>query len=312
VSGGGSGGGHTLLSATQASSNVVFAQLMIELGPDRVMEMARTLGVESELEPFPSIVLGAGEVSVLDMASAYTTFRDHGLHRRPVMIERVEDSRGNVLYDANERQAQQVISPEVADTVTTALRGVVSGGTGTAAQLSNWSVAGKTGTTQNNKDAWFVGYTCKVSTAVWVGNVGGPGQEIAPLGGQGGTLAAPTWHEFMQRLDDNGLVTNDDGCDLADLDEFPGRMEFEDLEVDTAPTATCPEGTTPLDTNGDGAVDSCATGGGPTATTEPPTTSPPVTRPPVTTPPTTAPPPTTVVPPLPAPGEAPTGRSRGG
>ena len=177
------------------------------------------------------------------------------------MIERVEDSRGNVLYNANDREPQQVISPEVADTVTTALRGVVSGGTGTAAQLSDWSVAGKTGTTQNDKDAWFVGFTCKVSTAVWVGNVGGPGQEIEPLAGQGGTLAAPTWHEFMQRLIDNDLMTNDDGCDLADLDDFPGRTEFEDLEVeDTSTTATCPAGYTPSDVNGDGVVDNCVGG----------------------------------------------------
>ena len=186
--GGGSCGGHTLLSATQASSNVVFAQLMLELGPENVIEMAHTLGVDSELPIVPSIVLGAGEVSVLDMASAYTSFRDHGLHHEPVLIERVEDSRGNVIYEADDRP-QQVISPEVADTVTTALRGVVSGGTGTAAQLSGWDVAGKTGTTQNNKDAWFVGYTCKVTTAVWVGNVGGPAEEVQPLSGEGGTLA---------------------------------------------------------------------------------------------------------------------------
>ena len=102
------------------------------------------------------------------MASAYTTFRDHGLHSQPVMIERVEDSRGNIIFEADD-PPQQFISPEVADTVTTALRGVVSGGTGTAAQLSGWDVAGKTGTTQNNKDAWFVGYTCKLTAAVWVG-----------------------------------------------------------------------------------------------------------------------------------------------
>ncbi len=288
---------------------------MLELGPENVIEMAHTLGIESELPIVPSIVLGAGEVSVLDMASAYSTFRDHGMHRQPVLIERVEDSRGNVLYDVNDTPAQQVISPEVADTVTTALRGVVSGGTGTAAQLSDWSVAGKTGTTQNEKDAWFVGYTCKVSTAVWVGYVGGPGQEIPALGAQGGTIAAPAWHEFMQRLIDNGLMTNDDGCDLADVTEFPGRTSFEGLEVeDTSTTATCPAGYTPQDLNGDGAIESCVeqTDGG---TDDPPTatTAPPVTTPPTEPPPTTAPPPTTVPPPtVPSPGTERAGRGRGG
>jgi penicillin-binding protein 1A len=297
VSGGGASS-HSILSGTQASSNVFFAQLMLKLGPENVINMAHRLGVESDLPIVPSLVLGSGEVSVLDMASAYSTFRDHGLHHEPVLIERVEDSRGNVLYDAGESQPQQVISPEVADTVTTALRGVVSGGTGTAAQLSGWSVAGKTGTTQNNKDAWFVGYTCKVSTAVWVGNVGGPGQDIAPLPGQGGTLGAPAWHEFMQRLVDNNLMVNDDGCDLADLDDFPGR-EFEDVEIEGEVTATCPAGYTPLDTNGDGTVDSCAPidDGQSPSTTEPPDTTPPTSEPP----PSTTDPPTTVTVTVPGP-----------
>ncbi len=295
VCGGGSGGGHTLLSATAASSNVVFAQLMLELGTENVLQMANRLGVDSELPVAPALVLGAGELSVLDMASAYTTFRDHGLHTDPVLIERVEDSRGNVLYEADD-PPQQVISPEVADTVTTALQGVVEGGTGSAAALSGWEVAGKTGTTQNNKDAWFVGYTCKVTTAVWVGNVGGPGQEIAPLAGQGGTLAAPVWHEFMQRLIDNGLMQND--CDLADVTDFPGRTEFTDREVeDTNAQPTCPAGYTPLDTNGDGVVDSCA----PVRAPAPPTTAPPA----ATVPPTTAAPPTTAVPPTTVAGPAP-------
>ena len=295
VCGGGASGGRTLLSATQASANVVFAQLMLELGPENVIEMAHTLGVESELPMVPSIVLGSGEVSVLDMASAYTSFRDHGLHHEPVLIERVEDARGNIIYSADQ-PAQQVISPEVADTVTTALRGVVSGGTGTAAQLSGWDVAGKTGTTQNNKDAWFVGYTCNVTTAVWVGNVGAPGEPVQPLSGEGGTLAAPLWHEFMERITSAGYVQND--CELANLTDFPGRTEFGDNQVDdTTTTATCPAGYVPADLDGDGVVESCVEGsdgggGTPPSTTQPPaTTEPP---PPTTT--TPPPPPTTTIP----------------
>ena len=298
VSGGASASGsHTLLSGIQASSNVVFAQLMLELGPENVIEMAHTLGIKSDLPAVPSIVLGAGEVSVLDMASAYSSFRDHGLHHEPVMIERVEDARGNVIYRADE-PPQQVISPEVADTVTTALRGVVSGGTGVQAQLSGWEVAGKTGTTQSNKDAWFVGYTCNVTTAVWVGNVGGPGEEIAPLPGEGGTLAAPLWHEFMERITSAGYVQND--CALADVTEFPGRTQFEDRQVDdTTSQPTCPAGYTLADLDGDGVFESCAQssdGGEPTPTTEPPTAT---TEPP---PPTTEPPPPTTTIPAGPPG----------
>ena len=306
VCGGGASGGRTLLNATQASSNVVFAQLMLELGPENVIEMAHTLGIKSDLPLFPSIVLGAGEVSVLDMASAYTSFRDHGLHHEPVLIERVEDARGNIIYSADE-PSQQVISPEVADTVTTALRGVVSGGTGTAAQLSGWDVAGKTGTTQNNKDAWFVGFTCNVTTAVWVGNVGAPGETVQPLSGEGGTLAAPLWHEFMERITSAGYVNND--CELANLTDFPGRTDFGDAEADDpTTTATCPAGYVPADLDGDGVVESCVedgSSGPPPPTTEPPpTTAPP---PPSTTAP---PPPSTTIPAPGPPGGAALARQR--
>jgi len=300
VCGGGASGGHTLLSATAASSNVVYAQLMLELGPENVIEMAHRLGVESELPIVPAIVLGSGEVSVLDMASAYSTFRDHGVHRDPVLVERVEDSRGNVLYTAEDNPAEQVISPEVADTVTTALQGVVEGGTGSAAAISGFETAGKTGTTQNNKDAWFVGYNCRATAAVWVGNVGGPGQEIEPLAGQGGTLAAPVHGEFMQRLADNGLIQPD--CDLADVTDFPGRTEFEDLQV--TPTALCPAGFLPSDTDGDGAPDACVTDPAtpPSSTTPPATTSPTSSTSTTTTTTTSTPPPTTAAPGPPAGG----------
>jgi len=259
--GGSSSGSYSLLGATAASSNVVFAQLMLELGPQNVLEMAHNLGVRSELPAVPSIVLGAGEVSVLDMASAFSTFRDHGVRHDPVLIERVEDSRGNVLYRAPDH-ADQAISPEIADTVTTALQGVVEGGTGEAAALSDREVAGKTGTTQNNKDAWFVGFTCNVSAAMWVGNVGAPGQPVEPLGASdfGGTVSAPIWHDFNQRLIDEGLVSNED-CDLADMTDFPGRTTFADREVEVTssePAApTCPAGYTPADTDGDGVAESC-------------------------------------------------------
>jgi penicillin-binding protein 1A len=294
VCGGGASGGHTLLSATAASSNVAFAQLMLELGTDNVLEMAHRIGVTSDLPAVPSIVLGAGEVSVLDMASGFSTFRDHGLRTDPVLIERVEDSHGNVIYQADDAP-EQVISPQIADTVTTALRGVVTGGTGTAAQLSGWDVAGKTGTTQNNKDAWFVGYTCRVSAAMWIGNVGAPGQPVESLGtsSMGGTVAAPVWRAFQQRISDEGLVEND--CELAEVTDFPGRTSFDDLEVDVPPATQplCPAGMSPADLDQDGVVESCVandTGGndGTTPTTQPP----PTTRPP---PPTTQPPPPTTV-----------------
>jgi membrane peptidoglycan carboxypeptidase len=214
------------------------------------------------------------------------------VHHEPVLIERVEDARGNVIYRADSTP-EQVISPEIADTVTTALEGVISGGTGTAAALSGWETAGKTGTTQSNKDAWFVGYTCKVTAAVWIGNVGGPGEEIEPLPGFGGTLSAPLWAEFQNRLIDNGLVEND--CELTEVTDFPGRTTFENLEVAEEPppsTATCPQGYTQADLNGDGVIESCVRNDNGGTGQPPPVTRPPGLPPPPPPPTTTKPPPT--------------------
>ena len=160
------------------------------------------------------------------MASAFSTFRDHGQHYEPVIIERVEDSDGNVLFQAD-HQPEPVISAQIADTVTTALRGVVTNGTGTASAIADPSY-GKTGTAQNNKDAWFVGYTCDVSTAVWMGHVGAPGQEVPAMTNvhgrtvQGGTFP-PRWRDFMERI--APLRRHD--CPEVVVSDFPGQ-EFGD------------------------------------------------------------------------------------
>src|SRR5690606_16107405 len=134
---------------------------MLELGPARVNDVASRLGVTHEVPDVPSVVLGAGEVSVLDMASSYTSFRDRGQHVDPVMVVRVTDAEGRTLFTAD-RPAEQVLDPEIADQVTYALEGVVTDGTGRAAAVPGHHVAGKTGTTTNNRDAWFVGYSCEI------------------------------------------------------------------------------------------------------------------------------------------------------
>ena len=256
----GSGG-----TATQYSNNVVYAQLMLEAGTSNVIRTAEDLGIQSEVPEVPSIVLGAGEVSVLDMASAYSTFRDRGVHHDPVVIERVENSRGEVLWEAD-ASPQQVISEQVADTVTYALERVVDSGTGTRANLTR-DTAGKTGTTDDNKDAWFVGYTCEVTTAVWMGYVGREGQPVLPMNNvqgvqvQGGNFPAQMWAEFMNRIDP--LLAGD--CAFNEVYDFPGETSFadeaDDLVVSEAPVeAEVPEA-------------------------EPDTTAPPATDPPTPDPP---------------------------
>ena len=276
VSGG--GGNHSMMTALPASSNMFFATLMLKLGSDRVIETAEQMGVTAELPPVPSIVLGAGEVSPLDMASAYSTFMNHGTHYEPQVISRVEDAEGNVIWTAPE-EGQQVLTPEVADITTTAMRSVVTSGTGRAAALDNVAVAGKTGTTQNNKDAWFVGFRCNFVASVWMGYPGFNGEPVVPMDSvhgerqEGGRFPARMWHDFMTRAD----PFLNDNCDLASVSEFPEGKDFSEDDLPGAAVASGGTYTPPVDTPVTVTV--------PSTSPPSPTTQPPVT---VTVPPTTA------------------------
>jgi penicillin-binding protein 1A len=185
-----------------------------QLGPERLASMANRLGVTAELDPVYSLVLGAEGVSVLDMASAYSTFSRHGVRIDPYIIERIEDSDGNVVFDAAvDVPRQQVIAPDVADTVTSVLTGVISRGTGKAASFGS-PAAGKTGTTDNAEDAWFAGYTCDLTAVVWMGYEV-PREMTTSSGGQmsGGATPARMWRSFMSRA-----TSDDDDCDFAEVD----------------------------------------------------------------------------------------------
>jgi penicillin-binding protein 1A len=165
----GSGGGEaTLYDATVRSYNTVYAQLIQEVGPEDAMAVARALGVRTtELHPFPSAVLGTNDVHPLDMAAAYATFANRGLRVPPVFVTKVTRRDGTVLYQ-HQRSQERVLDQRVADQVTGVLQAVVERGTGVGAQIGR-PVAGKTGTGQEWRDAWFVGYTPQLATAVWVG-----------------------------------------------------------------------------------------------------------------------------------------------
>jgi penicillin-binding protein 1A len=198
--GAGDAGYESLWGATKDSINVVFAQLILEVGPDKVVRAAHDMGIESELPAVPSLTLGTADVTPIEMASAYQTLANDGKHCEPYTVTKVVDADG-VLY-RHKPVCKQVVAPEIAHLVTAMLQGVVSGGTGTAAALGSWPVAGKTGTTQDYTNAWFVGYTRQVSTAVWVGFPGTPDSLSLYFGGSvfGGTLAAPIWHDYMLRV----------------------------------------------------------------------------------------------------------------
>ncbi|MGH1491686.1 MAG: transglycosylase domain-containing protein, partial [Acidimicrobiales bacterium] len=184
----------TVYQATAGSINTVFAQIITQVGAAQVIDMASRLGLdESSFEVVcPSLVLGTNSVSPLEMASSYSHLAREGQRIDPAIIERIEDADGNVLcwYPVDScdsgsspvRQGEQVIDASVARQVNGALAGVVRGGTGRAARLidpvteTTRPAAGKTGTTQNNKDAWFTGFTCGYTTSVWVGYPGEAGK----------------------------------------------------------------------------------------------------------------------------------------
>jgi membrane peptidoglycan carboxypeptidase len=186
--------------ALARSVNTAFAQLMMLVGPEAVVELTDRLGInrrayEGVLNH--SIALGGLHrgVTPLEMASAYGTFANAGVHTTPHVIARVVDDRGEVVYEADGSPVQGV-SPEVNAAMVEALKGVVQRGTGTAARLPGWEVGGKTGTTQENRDVWFVGFTPVLSTTVWVGN---PDERQVLFGMSSSRTAAPLWRAFMER-----------------------------------------------------------------------------------------------------------------
>ena len=209
----------TLLEATIRSINVVYAQLILDVGPEKVVDAARAMGIRTPLLPVPSAVLGANPVNALGMASAYSTFATYGLHHPPVAIKKILDRDGKVIYQ-DKSKPQQAIDPGVAYLATSAMEGVITGGTGTAAAgyLGGRPAAGKTGTAQEYRDAWFAGYTPNLATAVWVGYPEGSiemktscySRSCRPTRIQvtGGSWPTQIWGAFMQRALD-GLAAPD-------------------------------------------------------------------------------------------------------
>jgi penicillin-binding protein 2D len=195
----GAGSGYmTITEATANSVNAVFARLIWELGASSVVRTAHRMGITSPIPALPSIALGSAPVSPLEMASAYGTLANGGVHVKPASITRIIDAKGTVIFD-DKPASTRVLTPQIAWAATQQLMGVVSHGTGTAASLSGREVAGKTGTAQNYQDAWFVGYTPQLVTAVWMGYSKGsiPMRNVHGQRAFGGTFCAPIWHTFM-------------------------------------------------------------------------------------------------------------------
>jgi membrane peptidoglycan carboxypeptidase len=207
-----------MVKATASSINTYFAQLVMDIDPENLASLATRMGVESPLTAVPSLVLGTSAVSPLDMAGGYSTLMNNGEHVAPVVVTRVTDASGRVLYEAPTKR-DRVLSQDITDQVSWALSGVITNGTGTGAQFGQ-PAAGKTGTTQDHRDAWFVGYTCSLTAAVWNGYVDNTAMD--DVRGKvvfGGTYAAPIWGKFMAKAT-QGL----DSCPYDRPDDVSGRV----------------------------------------------------------------------------------------
>ena len=291
VSGGCCGGSATLVQATQNSINTVYAQLALKLGIDKVVGMAHDLGVTAPLSPaYPAMVLGSGEVSVMDMAAAYSTFANNGTRITPRVVMRVDRADGTVVAD-NNPETTQVLTPEQNEKVLYCLQRVVAYGTGKAAQLDDGRAqAGKTGTTQNNRDAWFAGITPGLTTAVWMGYpIPRPMLDIHGVPSvQGGTLPAEMWKKFMERaLAGTPKLPFPEGAgDVTSGEDVNPDLQTS-LPSETTPQTTPDTGSTTIPTPA-----TATTSPAPTAppVTPPPSTAPPATQPPATDPPATQPP----------------------
>ena len=292
-----------LTQATLLSDNTVYARLTLDVGPGSVAALARSMGIQSKLQPVPSVGLGANPVSPLDLASAYATLAAGGVEHRPTILTKVQFPGGNTSPASN-APPQRVLDPQVAAAVTKVLVANVQSGTGTAAALAGRPAAGKTGTTTSYADAWFAGFVPQLATVVWMGYPTGekPMTNVHGIAGvTGGTLPAEIWHIFMTSALSGQSVQQFANPGSPPYSPWCGRYQFARTYLDAKRKTSghCKKQTTTTTTTKKHKTTSTATTTRTSTTvqftittpTEPTTTySPPTTEPSTTAPP---PPPTT-------------------
>ena len=183
----------TLRTALALSINTIAAKLAVEVGPQAVVETAHRMGINSKLAPNASIALGTSEVTLLEMAAAYTPFANGGFAVLPHAISRITTADGNVVFERQGSGFGQVVAPDGIAMMNDMLQATLEVGTGRKAAIDGWPAAGKTGTSQDFRDAWFVGYTANLTAGVWLGNDDSTPTKRA----SGGNLPAEIWHDFM-------------------------------------------------------------------------------------------------------------------
>jgi len=183
----------TLTQALALSLNTVSVRLTMEVGPAEVIRTAHRLGIASPLEPNASIALGTSEVSVLELVGAYATFANGGYATAPHVIERITDAKGKLLYARDQRSLGRIVDAAYVAEMNAMMQQTLLIGTAKHASLPGWPAAGKTGTSQDFRDAWFIGYTAHLVTGVWLGN----DDNTPTKHTTGGSLPAEIWSRFM-------------------------------------------------------------------------------------------------------------------
>lgn len=209
------GGFRTLKSALANSINTITARLMDKIGPEPVVDMARNLGIQSDIPAVPAIALGTPDLSVYEMVAAYATFANKGVYNEPVMVTRIEDKNGTLLYQFTPK-TKDVLSEEVAYVTVNLMEGVTESGSGARLRRTGEAsgvykeiitgypygftnpIAGKTGTTQNQSDGWFMGMVPNLVTGVWVGAEDRAAHFKTITYGQGASMALPIWGVYMK------------------------------------------------------------------------------------------------------------------
>lgn len=220
------GGGGTMAYCLAKSINVAAYDLMERIGPKKTVEFAHEVGIQSKIPAVPSIALGSADLQLIEMLRSYTMFPNRGFNVEPIMISRIEDKNGNVLetFQAN---VKQVISEADAYTMNRMMQGVVDYGTGGSLRWRfniNSQIGGKTGTTNDNTDGWFIGYTPQLLAGAWVGY----DDPFLKLTGEGSQMALPAFAYFMQKVYDNREL----GIDPNAKFETPTQLTHDPIFAD--------------------------------------------------------------------------------
>jgi penicillin-binding protein 1A len=206
------------------SSNNISAYLMKQFGPHAMADMMRKMGIQSRIDEVPALCVGPADLSLFEMVAAYNTFPSKGVYVSPLLVTRIEDRQGNVLSEFTNRK-REAISEQTAYLMTNLMQGVVQGGTAVRLRYRYnlmGEIAGKTGTTNDNADGWFIGFTPTLTAGVWTGAEDRQVHFQSITYGQGAHMSLPTWALFMQKVIADGTL----GVSASDRFIAPAGMDL--------------------------------------------------------------------------------------